>query len=49
MNRKHLISDTQIAVLRSEVQHLKQNCIITPDTDASYITITNLLTEIAGA
>jgi hypothetical protein len=49
MKRQYPISDTQIALIRSELQHMKQNCISTPDTEASYKKIVNTLTEIAGA
>ena len=49
MNRQHLISDTQIALIRSELQHLKMYSVITPDTDASYANLFRILNEIAGA
>lgn len=49
MKRQYPISDTQIALIRSELQHMKQNCISTPDTEANYNNIVNVLIEVAGA
>jgi hypothetical protein len=49
MNRHYPISDTQIALIRSELQHIKPNIISTPDTEASYNKIIKTLAEIAGA
>lgn len=47
-NRKYLITTTQINLILSELQHLKQNCIITPDTDANYRNIIAVLSCIRG-
>jgi len=49
MNRQHLISDTQIALIRSELMYMKQNCISTPDTEANYTNIVNVLISVTGA
>lgn len=48
LNRKHLISDIQINMIRSELEHIMTNAIYTPDTDASYKSIKGLLDSIAG-
>ena len=46
--RKWLISDTKIAVIRSELMHMRQNMISTTDTETSYSTIVDILNNVQG-
>jgi len=48
MNRTHLITDLQIRSIQSELKHLQQYCIHTPDTEASFKSIYGLLQSISG-
>lgn len=49
LNRKHLISDIQIDMIRTELNHIMQNAIYTPDTNASYKSISGLLDSVQGS
>jgi hypothetical protein len=48
MIRKYFVSDIQIDAIKTEVAPLKQHCIITPDSDASYKSILDILNNIRG-
>lgn len=47
-NRTYLITKTQISLLKTELEHLHQYCIVTPDSDASYRLVFDILRQIAG-
>ena len=47
--RKRIISDTEVDVIRYELQHIKQNMISTPDGEASYAKILETLERLKPA
>jgi hypothetical protein len=49
MIRHYLISENGVNLIRGELEHLKQNCISTPDTEASYHKIVHTLDKLRGA
>ena len=49
MNRHYLISNTQVRLIRRELEQIKRNCISTPDIEASYDQIQNTLANLEGA
>jgi hypothetical protein len=49
LSRSHLITEIQIALIRKELRHLKQNIVQCPDTDASFASIESVLTMVKGS
>jgi len=49
MQRQYLISDTQVRIIKKELEHLKSNCISTPETEAGYKQIVGMLSTLKGA
>ena len=47
--RQYLISETSITLIKFELQHMKQNMISTPDTEASYAKIMDTLDQLRNA
>lgn len=47
-DRHYLISRTSIDSIRSELNHLKQSLISTPDSEASYQNIIDILDRLRG-
>lgn len=46
--RKFLISESQVKLIKSELTNIKRNVIITPDTDASFKNIFEILDRLKG-
>jgi len=49
MQRQYLISDTQVRIIKKELEHLKPCCISTPDTEAGFKQIIGMLDSLKGA
>ena len=48
-DRHYLISRTSIDNIRNELKHMKPNLISTPDSEASYKNINDILDRLKGA
>lgn len=48
MNRNYVITDTQIAVIKTQARNMKLYCYSTPETEANYQTIIEVLNHISG-
>lgn len=49
MQRQYLISDTQVRIIKKEVQRLKACCVSTPDTEAGFKQVMGMLDNLKGA
>jgi hypothetical protein len=47
--RQYLISETSITLIKYELQHMRQNMISTPDSEASYNKILDTLDKLRSA
>jgi hypothetical protein len=47
--RQYLISEIAIGLIRSELEHIRHNAISTPDTEASFKNIVDILDRLKGA
>jgi hypothetical protein len=47
--RQYLISEISIGLIKSELEHIRRNAISTPDTEASFKNIAEVLDQLKGA
>ena len=47
--RQYLISEVSVRLIRSELEHIRWNVISTPDTEASFKNIAEVLDRLNGA
>ena len=47
--RQYLISEISIGLIRTELEHIRSYTTITPDTDASFKNIAEVLDRLKGA